>query len=620
MAIAVSCECGRALSVPDRMAGKKVLCPHCGASCVAAASVAPVLPAPRAPQRDVVQAPPPQTAPRSSGERPSRQRPAVAARKSPADPEAPAPEQDVERDEEVERKNEAEKRPGRRGRKTTRQTGRASGARTGKTGAMRRSGARAPKASSSTRFWVLLGAGLGSLVVVLVVLFLLIVVGREDVGPEPDPNKGLADKGDDPKNDEEDPGGNGGVADPTRGPQPKSWADLVEEYDEAVVAIHSEGGDGSGFFVDERGLVCTNFHVISDAFQEKGVEVKVFHKDESGKKAPKTYTDIVPIYLDPTIDIALLEIRSEEPVVFKPVRIHAADRYRQAEEIVAIGSPGVGDGSVLENTLTQGTISHSSRERFGVEHVQVDLDLNPGNSGGPIFDHSGEVIAMVAWGYAEKDNLNFAVPARFIREAMEAAPYGSFSDHPENDDARKSIEEYWTALAADDPAKIAPHIPAYLYQREQTAFNLMVRMSIVRVFLRFRNQWSSDRNGVIERLKASGYSIEMRALCRQVFERLDDEIDKPEEEQKWELSSAEIQNCYVEIQRALYKEEGYQEVSIESVETRGAMGKFTTKVKYKDAGGKVQELEDELYCYKDRDAWRLYLAPIGPEDLWDRPR
>ena len=135
---------------------------------------------------------------------------------------------------------------------------------------------------------------------------------------------------------------------------------------------------GSGFIIDENGIVITNNHVISDA---KDIIVRVNGDKEYEAKV---------VGADPLSDIAVLQLETKEK--FKPVKFGDSDKARIGDWVIAIGNPfGLG------GTVTSGIISARNRS-IGLsryeDYIQTDASINSGNSGGPLFDMNGDVIGI----------------------------------------------------------------------------------------------------------------------------------------------------------------------------------------------------------------------------------
>ena len=155
-------------------------------------------------------------------------------------------------------------------------------------------------------------------------------------------------------------------------------------------------GEGSGFIVSADGLVLTNAHVVADASK---VTVRLTDGRELEAKV---------IGVDKKTDIAVLRIDAKG---LPTVKIGNPATTRVGEWVVAIGSP-----YGFENTVTAGIVSAKSRslpDENYVPFIQTDAAVNPGNSGGPLFNLAGEVIGINAQIYSRSggyQGLSFAIP------------------------------------------------------------------------------------------------------------------------------------------------------------------------------------------------------------------
>ncbi|MBI4854720.1 MAG: trypsin-like peptidase domain-containing protein [Acidobacteria bacterium] len=188
-------------------------------------------------------------------------------------------------------------------------------------------------------------------------------------------------------------------------------ADIVEKVNPAVVNVQSPSPDGlslgSGFFIDEKGLVITNFHVIREAVKGGG-DIMVVTTDSS------RYSASVKGY-DEATDIALLEIKisDKKPLI---ARLGDSDKIRVGEWAIAVGSP-----YGLDHSVTLGIISAKSRGGLDGEYddyLQTDAAINLGNSGGPLINTSGEVIGINTLIIAKGQGLGFAIPVNILKEIM----------------------------------------------------------------------------------------------------------------------------------------------------------------------------------------------------------
>ncbi|MBC8006550.1 MAG: DegQ family serine endoprotease [Prolixibacteraceae bacterium] len=155
-------------------------------------------------------------------------------------------------------------------------------------------------------------------------------------------------------------------------------------------------GLGSGFIVSPDGIVITNAHVVADASE---ITVKLTDRREFEAKV---------LGVDKRTDIAVLKIEAKN---LPAVKIGRANDLKVGEWVAAIGSP-----FGFENTITSGIVSAKARslpdENF-VPFIQTDVAVNPGNSGGPLFNMDGEVVGVNSQIFSRTGGymgLSFAIP------------------------------------------------------------------------------------------------------------------------------------------------------------------------------------------------------------------
>jgi S1-C subfamily serine protease len=187
---------------------------------------------------------------------------------------------------------------------------------------------------------------------------------------------------------------------PSRDPQ--SIEEVVRRALPAVVVVTTPRGWGSGFFVTSDGLVATNKHVVAG---QQSVTVTM----SSGRSL-----DSAGIYVDEDRDLALIKV----PVQGAPFLPLGLTRPVVGSEVIAIGSPGA-VGVELTNTVTKGVVS-GVREGSQGEWIQTDAAVNPGNSGGPLLNRSGEVVAVNTMGVrgGAVSGLNFSLAASELAQVL----------------------------------------------------------------------------------------------------------------------------------------------------------------------------------------------------------
>ena len=200
---------------------------------------------------------------------------------------------------------------------------------------------------------------------------------------------------------------------------------------QSVVLIHNSyinsygqaaTGSGSGFILSRDGYVVTNHHVI-----EGNGTLEVITNDGRRHSAKLVGSDNAN-------DVALLKIEGAE---FPAVKLGNSDELKVGDQVAAIGNP-LGE---LTSTLTVGYISAMERDvktsGFAINMIQTDAAINSGNSGGPLFNMNGEVIAITTAKYsgssssgATIEGIGFAIPINDVRDLLEDLTTNGHSTAP----------------------------------------------------------------------------------------------------------------------------------------------------------------------------------------------
>jgi serine protease Do len=155
-------------------------------------------------------------------------------------------------------------------------------------------------------------------------------------------------------------------------------------------------GEGSGFIVAPEGYILTNAHVVADASE---VTVRLTDRREFTAKV---------VGVDRRTDVAVIRIDGKD---LPTVRVGDPSKLRPGEWVIAIGSP-----FGFDNSVTAGIVSALSRSVPDSQYtpfIQTDAAVNPGNSGGPLFNMAGEVVGMNSQIYSRTGGymgISFAIP------------------------------------------------------------------------------------------------------------------------------------------------------------------------------------------------------------------
>ena len=206
------------------------------------------------------------------------------------------------------------------------------------------------------------------------------------------------------------------------GAVPPGLENIPEEYRRFFEGPNGPGnrgprrgsGFGSGFIVSADGYILTNAHVVDGA-----TDIRVDLENRRQYEAELVGSD-------PTTDVALIKIDATD---LPAATIGDSDGLAVGEWVLAIGSP-----FGLEHTATQGIVSALSRSLPNdnyVPFIQTDVAVNPGNSGGPLFNTDGEVVGINSQIYSRSggyQGLSFAIPintAMAISEQLRTQGYAT---------------------------------------------------------------------------------------------------------------------------------------------------------------------------------------------------
>jgi serine protease Do len=192
-------------------------------------------------------------------------------------------------------------------------------------------------------------------------------------------------------------------------------------------------GQGSGFIVSPDGLILTNAHVVAEADK---VTVKLLDRREFEAKV---------LGQDPKTDVAVLKIDAKNLPV---VRFGRAEDLQVGEWVAAIGAPFGFDNSVTAGIVSAKGRSLPDENGSYVPFIQTDVAVNPGNSGGPLFNLNGEVVGINSQIYSRSggyQGVSFAIP---IDIAMNVSQQLQASGHVTRGRLGVGIQDLDQALAS----------------------------------------------------------------------------------------------------------------------------------------------------------------------------
>ncbi len=169
-----------------------------------------------------------------------------------------------------------------------------------------------------------------------------------------------------------------------------------------TVMIEGAGVYGAGILINPaQGMVITNQHVVQD-----------MHTPRVSAYDGRTGFAVI-VSMDKARDVAVLSVPALVTPDLPAPRIGDADHLLPGEEVYAVGMP-----RKLPFTVSRGIVSYVGREMEGAHYLQVDMNINDGNSGGPVVSARGELVGMMSFIYRRSQGLSFALPTSELVRAV----------------------------------------------------------------------------------------------------------------------------------------------------------------------------------------------------------
>lgn len=182
---------------------------------------------------------------------------------------------------------------------------------------------------------------------------------------------------------------------------PATVADLVDRALATAVALESNGIYGAGVLIDPpHGTILTSLHVVEDMQRPQATT-------HDGRTAVAHV-----VATDKKLDLAVLSA-PELAMDLPPPPLGDSSLLRPGEEVFSIGSP-----RKLAFTVSRGIVSYVGREMDGERYLQLDMSINDGNSGGPVWTLHGEVVGVMSFILRRAQGLAFALPVAYAVEAF----------------------------------------------------------------------------------------------------------------------------------------------------------------------------------------------------------
>lgn len=189
-------------------------------------------------------------------------------------------------------------------------------------------------------------------------------------------------------------------------------SEISKRFSRTVVVVRSNEGSGTGFVVGSSGYILTCAHCVSRLTPTVVVYRTASADGKEDEKEQEAEAEIVQ--RDVKLDLALLKIKPAEPLT--SVLLAPPVETSNGEEVTVISNPVLGD-TVLKSTITTGVVSNAVQMLETESYIQSSAAVNPGSSGGPMFDQHGRAIGMVVL-KAKIEGVGFAIPIRRITDFL----------------------------------------------------------------------------------------------------------------------------------------------------------------------------------------------------------
>lgn len=176
-------------------------------------------------------------------------------------------------------------------------------------------------------------------------------------------------------------------------------------------------GNGSGFFINEKGYIATNYHVVEDA---SAIQVEFFQKGIKNIYKAKV------IVTDKQNDLAIIQIQDSKFNALPRIPYVFSSNIKDVgSDVFALGYP-MADVMGNEIKFTDGKISSKTGIQGDITVYQISVPIQPGNSGGPLFDNKGNLVGITSSRlnkeYFNSENVNYAIKTTYLKNLVDVMP------------------------------------------------------------------------------------------------------------------------------------------------------------------------------------------------------
>lgn len=177
-------------------------------------------------------------------------------------------------------------------------------------------------------------------------------------------------------------------------------ASFLAQFKKGVIQIATPNSTGTGFYLKDYNMIVSNHHVVKD-YARVTIKTQKFRKELAEV-----------LFVDSKYDLAFIKAPEWEELPHLPLGEY--DDLHDGDQVMAVGHP-----YGLNYSTSRGVVSRRDRVMNGLKYIQTDTAINPGNSGGPLVTLDGEIIGVNTFIIRGGDNLGFALPVQYLKEAIE---------------------------------------------------------------------------------------------------------------------------------------------------------------------------------------------------------
>jgi serine protease Do len=178
---------------------------------------------------------------------------------------------------------------------------------------------------------------------------------------------------------------------------------VIDTYRKIIVQIATPYSTGTGFLLKDYSIVVTNHHLVED---NRSVIIE-------GAHFKKQLAEV--LYIDKKYDLAFLSVPTATTVELPDISLGGVKEVKERDAVTAFGHP-----FGLNFAVKSGYISNTREIMDGIPYIHIDVGLNPGNSGGPLVDHEGDVIGVNTFIMRDSDSVGFALPVKLLEQSLTA--------------------------------------------------------------------------------------------------------------------------------------------------------------------------------------------------------